>query len=411
MSASKWKPYPEYKSTNDPWIPSIPLHWETKPLQFVFEEKKKPNKAENEKNVLSLSYGKIIRKDVSKNLGLLPASFDTYNIVEPESIILRLTDLQNDKKSLRVGLVKERGIITSAYLCIKSNTSSMNKYGYLLLHAFDLTKIFYAIGDGVRQSMGYEQMRKLGIAIPNENEREKIIQFCGNIDSTIDALIESVRKKVALLKEKRSAIISRVVTKGLNLDVSMKNSGIDWIGLTPTHWEIKMAKHVFTLQRGEDLSSDQFVMGEYPVCSSNSVMGYHNQSNAKGPSVVVGRSGSVGAVNFVETDFFAHNTALYVKRFEGVLPKFVYFFLLAMNLPSFAAGSAVGTLNRNHIHRQYIAIPSLEEQQEIVTYIENHDETIQRMQEKLVIEIESLKEYQTALISAAVTGKIDVRSL
>ena len=135
--------YDTYKESSVQWIGSVPAHWEVKPLFSVMYERKQKNIDNLEQNVLSLSYGRIIRRDVSKNFGLLPVSFATYQVVQPGNLILRLTDLQNDKKSLRVGLVMEKGIITSAYACLAGYDDFHEIFGYYLLHAYDLMKVFY----------------------------------------------------------------------------------------------------------------------------------------------------------------------------------------------------------------------------------------------------------------------------
>ncbi|KDN58730.1 hypothetical protein DI14_09680 [Exiguobacterium sp. AB2] len=119
--------------------------------------------------------------------------------------------------------------------------------------------------------------------------------------------------KINLLEQQRQSIITEAVTKGLNPNVKMKDSGVEWIGEVPELWEVSKLKNLFILQRGHDLTHEEFNEGEIPVYASNGIMGYHNTITTKGPNVTVGRSGSVGKVNYVETDFWAHNTCIYVK--------------------------------------------------------------------------------------------------
>lgn len=157
-------PNVKFKSTNIPWLPEIPEHWNIVKLKALTFEGKNKNKDNLETNVLSLSYGKIIRKK-NINEGLVPADYATYQIVEPNDIILRLTDLQNDHRSLRCGLVKERGIITSAYTCLKMK-QGVAEYFYLLLHSYDIKKVFYSMGGGLRQSMNYSEITKLIVPVP-----------------------------------------------------------------------------------------------------------------------------------------------------------------------------------------------------------------------------------------------------
>jgi type I restriction enzyme S subunit len=123
------KPYSQYRVCAIPWLEKIPKHWSIKPGFAVYREKQQKNAGMVERRVLSLSYGRIVTKPEDKLHGLVPESFDTYQVVDPGDIIIRSTDLQNDWTSLRVGLVHHRGIITSAYLCLKV-------VGPLLRHGF-----------------------------------------------------------------------------------------------------------------------------------------------------------------------------------------------------------------------------------------------------------------------------------
>ena len=139
------KRYEEYQPTEYDWLPEVPKHWENRYLFQICSKQSISNKDVHHQNLLSLSYGRIIKKDINTTKGLLPESFDTYQIVNDGNIILRLTDLQNDHKSLRVGLATETGIITSAYTCLISSNISP-KYLYYLLHTYDLRKVFYGMG-------------------------------------------------------------------------------------------------------------------------------------------------------------------------------------------------------------------------------------------------------------------------
>lgn len=144
--------YTDMKDSGIKWIGSVPSHWHLHTLYQLVTQVKNKNSNLREKNLLSLSYGKIKRKDINTNDGLLPASFDGYNIIEASDIVLRLTDLQNDHTSLRVGQATERGIITSAYTTLRPINPAHSRYLYYLLHAFDLKKGFYGMGSGVRQA-------------------------------------------------------------------------------------------------------------------------------------------------------------------------------------------------------------------------------------------------------------------
>lgn len=194
------------------WIGEVPKHWEIRKLSQVAFEHYISNKTIHHQNLLSLSYGKIIRKDINTTDGLLPASFDGYQIIEPGNIILRLTDLQNDHRSLRVGLVPEVGIITSAYLCLGVRIMIKSNYLYFQLHSYDIKKLFYSMGDGLRQSLNYEGIRKLFIVVPPLSEQEEIVSYINHKVAQIDKMRNAELAQIEKLKEYKQRLISDVVT-------------------------------------------------------------------------------------------------------------------------------------------------------------------------------------------------------
>ena len=160
-------PDAEMKDSGIEWVGQIPVSWHIHPVSIYFDERKNKNRLGKESNLLSLSYGQIIRKDINTIGGLLPESFNTYNIVEKDDIIIRPTDLQNDKRSLRTGLVKEHGIITSAYIGLKPKRFVCSAYFHYLLHVYDVMKVFYNMGNGVRQGLNYSEFAKLMLIAPH----------------------------------------------------------------------------------------------------------------------------------------------------------------------------------------------------------------------------------------------------
>ena len=203
---------PEMKDSGIEWIGEIPSHWEIHPVYNFFGERKAKNYALKEQNLLSLSYGRIIRKDINTNGGLLPASFNTYNIVESGDIIIRPTDLQNDKKSLRTGLVTEHGIITSAYIDLQPKNDVNSKYFHYLLHAYDVMKVFYNMGNGVRQGLNYSEFSKLMVFAPPILEQAHIADFLDSKCSEIDRAVAEKREQLTTLEEYKKSVIYEYVT-------------------------------------------------------------------------------------------------------------------------------------------------------------------------------------------------------
>jgi len=173
---------------------SPPSGWQRRKLKHVLRlRRENKNTGLIEQNLLSLSYGKIIRRDINRTEGLVPASYEGYQIVEPGDIILRLTDLQNDKRSLRQGLVKERGIITSAYDAVYSSSEEYNpEYFYFFLYALDLSKYYYSLGGGVRQSIGYNDFPNDWISVPPLSEQKFIVANMKSQLSTINELVNKL---------------------------------------------------------------------------------------------------------------------------------------------------------------------------------------------------------------------------
>lgn len=201
------------KDSGIPWIGQIPVHWDMKYLFQVAHKHYISNKDIHHQNLLSLSYGKIVHKDINTTEGLLPASFDTYQIIEPGNIVFRFTDLQNDHKSLRVGLSKETGIITSAYIAVEVDTIYiLPEYFYYTLHSFDIKKLFYSMGGGLRQSLNYNGIRKLYLPIPPLEEQKAIVSFVDNKIKKIEVMIQSLESEIDRLTEYKQRLISDVVT-------------------------------------------------------------------------------------------------------------------------------------------------------------------------------------------------------
>lgn len=177
--------------------------WKITTLGEITHQYRESNKNVHHQNLLSLSYGKIVRKDIESKKGLLPASFDTYQIIKKDIIVFRVTDLQNDKKSLRVGISKEEGIITPAYVCMECDTKVVDPhYLYTLLHYYDdITKVYYKMGDGMRQTLAYSDLKELKVYLPNFPEQHKIVE-CFEL---LDKQIQISSKKIASLRQMKAA--------------------------------------------------------------------------------------------------------------------------------------------------------------------------------------------------------------
>ena len=213
-------PAAETKDSGIEWVGRIPAHWPIHPVYSYYGERKNKNRLGKEDNLLSLSYGRVIRKDINTNDGLLPESFNTNNIVEAGDIIIRPTDLQNDKRSLRTGLVKEHGIITSAYIDLCPLKQVDSRYFHFLLHAYDVMKVFYNMGNGVRQGLNYSEFSRLMVFEPPYEEQVAMADYLKTKVTEVDAIIEQKKEQMAVLDAYKRSLIFEYVTGKKEVPVS-----------------------------------------------------------------------------------------------------------------------------------------------------------------------------------------------
>lgn len=439
------KKYDSYKESEIEYISEIPIHWKVKPLYTLFNEVKDKNKGNLESNVLSLSYGNIKKRNIESNMGLLPDSFETYNRIKKDDIVLRLTDLQNDKKSLRTGLVREKGIITSAYVTLRKRNENINaEYAHWLLHAFDVKKVFYNLGAGVRQSMGYSELKKMNLILPPRTEQKKIVDYLQHKISDIDKLVENLNVLINKLEQQRQSIITEAVAKGLNLNVKMKESGVEWIGEIPEHWYIKKLKYLlregsegikigpfgsalklemmvdegYKVYGQENLIKDDFTLGKRFI-NSNLFSELSNYALKEG-DVLVSMMGTIGKCKVVPNNFQKGIMDSHLIRMRFVKNKINsnYIALVISNAQYIkeqfnlnSKGSIMSGLNSSIIKSLDIVLPPLEEQNEILEYLMRTLNQIDYVSDSITQQISKLKEYRQSLIYEAVTGKIDVRDM
>lgn len=206
-------PNVKMKDSEIDWIRRIPESWDIIPLKVLFKENKKRNTDLTNSNLLSLSYGRIIQKNIDSNFGLLPDNFSKYIIVNDGDIVLRLTDLQNDHKSLRTGLVTQSGIITSAYVTLTPKKKLCSRYFHYLLHSYDIQKVFYTMGEGIRQSLSYDELsRNIRLIMPSFKEQQSIANYLDSKCLAIDESIKRSNKIIQKLEEYKKSLVYNAVT-------------------------------------------------------------------------------------------------------------------------------------------------------------------------------------------------------
>ena len=206
-------PNAKMKDSGVEWIGEIPEDWELYKLKYLFRLNKLKNVGNKCKTILSLSYGKIIiKKDL--NEGLSPGSYDSYQLLNSGDIVIRSTDLQNDHTSLRTGLVKFDGAITSAYIGFKNLNTRLydSRYYQYFLHNWDISKAIYNEGKGLRQSLNWDDIKNMLLPVLDINEQTAIANYLDSITSKIDSSISQCNKMISLLQERKQIIINDVVT-------------------------------------------------------------------------------------------------------------------------------------------------------------------------------------------------------
>ena len=206
------KPHATMKDSGIQWVGEIPQEWEIRRMGQLANEVKNPNVGMREDNLLSLSYGQIKRKSINSSEGLVPASYETYNIIDCDDIVFRFTDLQNDHKSLRVGRATESGIITSAYVTVRPIQSENSRFMAYAMHSYDFCKGFYGMGSGIRQGLKWQEAKYISIPWPKEDERQRIADYLDQKCIEIDRAIKAKKHIIEELKDYKQSLIFEVVT-------------------------------------------------------------------------------------------------------------------------------------------------------------------------------------------------------
>ncbi len=248
-------------------------------------------------------------------------------------------------------------------------------------------------------------------ASPPIDEQAQIANFLDHETAQIDTLIEKQQTLIQLLKEKRQAVISHAVTKGLNPDAPMKDSGVEWLGDVPEHWNIVKLSYRMKLLSGDGITSQDIEpTGQYPVYGGNGLRGYTDRYNCEGHYVLIGRQGALcGNINLAQGKFFATEHAVVVYPYQDFNISFLSEFLRFMDLGQYSVSAAQPGISVERINGLKILVPPYDEQTEIGEHVKNIIKRFEDLSTKANQQIELLQERRTALISAAVTGKIDVR--
>ena len=406
------KRYDLYKDSGIEWIREIPSHWGVKKVKYNFSFKTgfTPPSGKTE----YYEYGTHIWINIS-DLQERTVSDSANKITDKAiedykpSIVPKGSLLYSFKLSVGKVAFNERDCYTNeAIFSIDPDGDTNLEFFYYSLPE----QIIKNANENIygAKILNQELIKNAFLIVPPKKEQTVIANYLDSKTAEIDALIADKKSLLELYEEEKIAIINRVVTKGVNPDVPMKESGIEWLGEIPEHWEVKKLKYVAHLRSGTNIVSDQIKeINEYPVFGGNGLRGYFSEFTHEGDLVLIGRQGAYcGNIKYGKGKFWASEHAVVVMPIFEYEMIYLGELLRSMNLNKYSVSAAQPGLAVDTIKNLQIPFPPIQEQQSIVQHIETECARIDAKIAKTKKLIELLTEYRTALISEVVTGKIKV---
>jgi type I restriction enzyme S subunit len=427
----KYKKYDNYKPSGVEWLGDVPQHWEVKPLFSMSKLKSETNFTDLELLSVYLNKGVIRFKDVEqKRTNVTSKDLSKYQLVEKGDFVL------NNQQAWRgsVGVSNYKGIISPAYLILSLSDIINPNFANYSFRNGGIIKQFLIGSRGVgtiQRNLYWSELKRVMVNVPPKPEQTAIANFLDRKTAQIDKAIAQKGQLIELLKERRQILIHEAVTQGLDKSVEMKDSGVEWIGEVPKHWEVKKLKYVAEINKyslDEDTNKDfEFSYVDIgSVTFENGIENIENYIFKKAPSRArrLANTGDT-IISTVRTylksiDYISKEKSSYIYStgFAILTPKaFIYpqYLSLAVKDDGFtnqvtisSKGMSYPAINSTDLSRLLIIQPPFKEQQEIVNYIETQSQKIKTAISLKQQEIAALKEYKTVLIDAAVTGKVVV---
>jgi type I restriction enzyme, S subunit len=427
------------------WMGDVPNNWEVKRIKNLFFLKKEISDSPENEQILSLTMRGIIKRDISSNEGQLPETYNGYTKIYPDDMVMNPMDL----KSGWIDRSKFDGIISPSYFVLNKlyDDLDIGYFNYQLQRHYK-ERIFFSFGQGVsydyRWGLGRETILNFPIIVPPKETQSQIVSFLDNKTQKIDDLIKKTEKKIELLKEKRTFLINHCVTKGLNPNVEMKDSGVEFIGEIPTHWEMKKVKYLLNDYDGikigpfgSSLKLDTLtdsgikIYGQGNVIKNNFKIGHRylpvdrfekdfKQYEILDGDILVTMMGTTGKSKVFSSSYERGILDSHLLRLRFNKSNFSgYLFSIILQQSDYifhqiklsSKGSIMEGLNSSIIKQIKVSTPPLDEQIQIIDYIDKKTQKIDSTIKKETQRIELLKEYRQSLISEVVTGKVDVRGL
>lgn len=401
LNKDSLKRYPSYKDSGVEWLGEIPEHWELKRFKRLFKEKKITHNIEL--NSGSISFGKVVYKDDEK----IPlATKKSYQVLNKGEFLINPLNLNYDLISLRIALSDKDVVVSSGYIIVQNAIEISKSYFKWLLHIFDIAYM-KTLGSGVRQTLSFTHIANSELVFPPLQEQTAIASFLDDKTQKIEEAIAIKEQQIALLKERKQILIHKAVTRGLDDSVALKDSGIEWIGKIPEHWDVKRLKHCLKINNGLDYKHIQTKSG-YPVIGSGGEFAFCSEYLYDGEVVLLGRKGTIDRPLYFNGKFWTVDTMFYGIPNKKYSTKFLYYLATTIPFNYYSTSTALPSMTQNDLNNHPICVPNLKEQNKIVEYIEKALEKIETAISLKQEEIEKLKEYKSSLINSVVTGKVKV---
>lgn len=410
--------YDSYKDSGEQWLGQIPSHWEMAPAKRYFHSHKNiVGKEYVNYERISLTMQGVLKRDKNDSQGLQPEDFGTYQIVYSNDLIFKLIDLANFATS-RVGLSPYEGIVSPAYILLSSNGEINLRYAeYFYLNMW-YRHIFNGLGDaGVRSSLSVKDLLRTPILIPFATEQERMVVYLDKETAAIDAAIAQQQRMIDLLNERKQIIIQQAVTKGLDPNAKMKDSGIDWIGQIPEHWKLMQYRHLFNNldYLRSPITADQRERNnpQYDYYGASGVIDKIDHYNIDDEVLLIGEDGAnllmrnLPLIYKAKGKFWVNNHAHILKP-KNDLYDYMAHVMEAADYTLAITGSAQPKLSQTNLNSIKLPIPPIEEQQKILQYLEQQIEPIGMSLDRANNIISLLRERKQILINEVVTGKIKV---
>lgn len=421
------KPYPNYSITPLPWLPNIPAHWELVRNKNIFGETKDVVGDDIDAYpLLSLTTKGIILRDMASGKGKFPKDFNTYKIVKPGDMAFCLFDI--DETPRTVGLSQYGGMLTGAYTIF--HVANINPhYAYYYYLSLDNVKAMRPLYSGLRKTINTGTFLSCKLPLPPRPEQNQIVRFLDWKVSAINRLISIKRKQIALLHERQCVHISHIVTHGLHGRVATKNSGVEWIGDIPEHWQAMRCKYLFSErdERSQEGTEQHLSMSQKYGLVPDSQLDERrmlSESYAGGKlcykdDLVLNRlKAHLGVFALSsQSGVISPDYTVLIPNTERVLPAFAETVLKSDRCRSELRIRVCGIIEgfwrlyTDDFNTIVLPVPPIEEQAEIMEYIIEFRGKTKKYEDSLTQEISTLQEFKARLISDVVTGKIDVRGI